>query len=162
MLIRVVTGALVAGLADAAVAQRRLEFDAASIKAYEDPGHPGYDVGGLQAGRFVVTALPAPNLLQLAYPEIVDRERIIGGPAWINNVWFDIEARFDPMVLRLPTRSTPADSPIPIPSAVSEMMRSLLADRFKLTIHFEEREVSIFARWSLAVRGSVRTFGAPR
>jgi len=56
--------------------------------------------------------------------------QLIGGPAWIDSDHFDIDA------------SAPEDAS---PDRFLPMMRALLADRFKLTVHTETKEQPIYA-----------------
>jgi len=141
----VVSGVVVTWvLMSTGIAQRQLEFDVASVKERPEPGRPSYDLRRLQTGRLIVNSLPASNLLELAY-DIVDRERIIGGPTWIDKLTFDVEATFDPVVLSLQSSSVRAGLPTLVPKPVAEMMQSLLAERFKLKSHFETRDAPIYA-----------------
>jgi len=63
--------------------------------------------------------------------------RILGGPAWLDKDHFDIEAKLDPAEVRnfaqlsLPERR--------------KMLQALLADRFQLKMHREQRTVPAFA-----------------
>ena len=52
-------------------------------------------------------------------------------PKWATAERFDVEAR--------------APQPTPTKDQMRLMMQSLLADRFKLTLHFDARQVSVFA-----------------
>jgi len=61
---------------------------------------------------------------------------ISGGPNWVNSATFDIVAK--------------AEEPIPaaqqkIPNRVNLMVQTLLADRFKLKIHPETKEIPVYA-----------------
>lgn len=55
--------------------------------------------------------------------------RILGGPGWLIADRFDIVAK--------------AEGDAPLPERLS-MVRTLLADRFKLTMHVETRELPIY------------------
>ena len=130
-------------LATAGYAQQPLQFDIASVKERADVTRARYQVDR-RAGR-LLASLPARNLVQLAYPEMFDTERIVGGPFWLDRLQFDIEAKFDPKVLELRPSPASGDGPMNIPPAVSEMMGALLRERFNLKTHVEDREVDIFA-----------------
>src|SRR6185503_18225879 len=60
----------------------------------------------------------------------IDAARIVGGPSWIDTDRFDITAK-----AAAPTS----------PAQLTLMLRTLLADRFKLAAHTEMRDDSIYA-----------------
>ena len=68
------------------------------------------------------------NIIRNTYN--VQNYQIIGGPDWINTVRWDINAK------------APDDAP---PQQLLLMLRTLLADRFKLVIRSETREMPIYA-----------------
>jgi uncharacterized protein (TIGR03435 family) len=57
--------------------------------------------------------------------------QVIGGPGWLNTTKFDVNAR--------------ADDPKASTTGLLEMLQGLLADRFKLRVHPETRQVPIYA-----------------
>lgn len=59
-----------------------------------------------------------------------DREYAVDGPDWLTAQHFDIDATF------------PAETREP---QIREMMQALLADRFKLTLHKETRQLPMYA-----------------
>lgn len=110
-------------------------FEVASVK-------PNPDLGGLTRylpnGGIQFIGMPLRALVEIAYG--VRPFQVIGGPGWIDTDGFDIDAR--------PPRdsSNPAD-PATLSSErrkVGERLRSLLADRFGLTIHSETREQPVY------------------
>ena len=117
-----------------------LSFDVASVKAR--PAEPFVGVSGVSSpspGRLVATCVSLTALVSYAY--MFDDHRyldVVGGPAWskskCNNIdsanTFDIEATMPPA-----TTATQRH----------EMMRSLLAARFKLQVHVETRQEKVFA-----------------
>lgn len=60
----------------------------------------------------------------------VNRLQIVGGPSWIGEDRFDIEAKASGKASR---------------DELVAMMKTMLADRFKLTVHRETREMDIYA-----------------
>jgi uncharacterized protein (TIGR03435 family) len=70
------------------------------------------------------------TILRSAYPAFALPGQIAGGPEWVNTARFDINAK------------APGDPPR---DAMAEMLRNLLADRFKLTVHVEPREIDVYA-----------------
>jgi uncharacterized protein (TIGR03435 family) len=80
-------------------------------------------------GRCLMTAVTAKMVIGIAYltfPYKIDEE-IAGGPNWAGSDRFDVEAK--------------AESPA-TEAQLAEMLRPLLADRFKLAFHWESRERS--------------------
>ena len=103
-------------------------FEVATIK----PNHSG--IMGLQAltfkGRtFITDNSSLADLLMWAYS--VQRKQIIGAPDWIDNDRYDISA-------------TPDHEGSPSADQVRVMIRKLLADRFQLKFHHDQRELSAF------------------
>src|SRR5215467_11517380 len=101
----------------------RVEFEVAAIRR-SDPRFPrGARIDGAQvhfAGLFL------RDYIARAYQ--VRSSQIIG-PDWLSSTLFDVDAK-------LPSGSTSAQ--------VGEMLRALLADRFSLKQHREQREVSVY------------------
>jgi uncharacterized protein (TIGR03435 family) len=79
-------------------------------------------------GRFTATNIKLPFLIRTAY-QLQDNQ-IVGGPSWLNSDRFDIVAKAE-------DDQYPGD--------LLARMRSLLADRFKLTSHSETRELPVYA-----------------
>jgi uncharacterized protein (TIGR03435 family) len=105
----------------------RVEFEVASIKP--NPSGPGpLAINTLPGGRFTATNVTLRALIQNAYR--VQTVQISGGPSWINSDRFDIVAK-----------GADQDDA----SRMQLRLRSLLADRFKLVIRTETREMPIYA-----------------
>ena len=79
-------------------------------------------------GRVSVSNNSLRNIIRNAYN--VQNYQIIGGPDWVSSVRWDITAK------------APDDAP---PQQLLLMLRTLLADRFKLVIRNETREMPIYA-----------------
>ena len=110
----------------------KLEFEVATIKPLEVP-KGGRSVSLiLNHGTARLEAATLRQIIVQAYS--VQRVRVIGGPAWYNTEQYDVLAK--------------AENPDSTPDQVREMLKSLLADRFKLALHKETREMPIY---SLAV-----------
>jgi uncharacterized protein (TIGR03435 family) len=107
------------------------------------PGSPAFEVASIRentsasdnasvraqpGGRVSVTNNSLRNIIRNAYN--VQNYQIIGGPAWINTVRWDITAK------------APDDAP---PQQLLLMLRTLLTDRFKLVIRNETPEMPIYA-----------------
>lgn len=103
-----------------------LKFAVASVRP-SDPAshHPRFE--GTRAGRFTVADLSLRSIIQNAYD--VSDLQLVGGPAWIANERYDINARPDD------------DGPYTGDQGRT-MFRALLADRFRLVVYREMRERS--------------------
>ena len=100
-------------------------FEVASVK----PTKPGAPLPFVRSpGRFTMRA-PLRVLIQNAYQLLQDAQ-LIGGPSWMTSDTFDIVATM---------AGNPPQEQIPL------MLRALLADRFKLVVHTETRELPIYA-----------------
>jgi uncharacterized protein (TIGR03435 family) len=115
----------------------RPSFDVASIK----PDHGGTGLFRIRAdtGRFVADNATLRFLLQYAYR--VKDSQISGAPSWIDSEHYDIEAkRDDSSADRQPKLGDDEEG-----AQLRLMVQSLLADRFKLTLHHETKELPIYA-----------------
>src|SRR3954471_4591586 len=112
------------------------QFEVASVKPNKSGGGP-MRIGFQPGGRFVATNVPVRDLISIAYgqPEPLPNFQIIGGPGWMTSDRFDIAAKAegDPQ----PTAAGP-------PTQMFLMIRSLLADRFKLVAHEETRDQPVY------------------
>jgi uncharacterized protein (TIGR03435 family) len=106
----------------------RPEFQVASIKPNTGVGARGMGVRAQPGGRLTTLNAPLMMLIQNAYA--VQASQVVGGPSWINSDGYDIEAK--------PERNTDREH-------MWLMLQSLLADRFKLALHRETRELPIYA-----------------
>jgi uncharacterized protein (TIGR03435 family) len=110
------------------IAQPPLAFDVASIKPNRS-GSIGEQVRFYPpSGRVTMTNVTVKRLIQQAYQ--LQDQQIAGGPGWISSEHFDIIANSDAANL------SPMDRWV--------MVRALLADRFKLKMHTELRELQVF------------------
>jgi uncharacterized protein (TIGR03435 family) len=91
-------------------------------------------------GRYVATNVELSLLIRAAY--MLDESQLIGGPGWIHTDTFDIAARAAEEIVpfAVPGLHTTAN-----PSSGQQMLRTLLADRFKLVAHIEQREHPMYA-----------------
>lgn len=103
-------------------------FEVASIK-------PNRSLGGMSSihlskGRVSMENVSLKKVMLNAYGIPDDREYMIDGPGWLATERFDIDATF------------PGDSPL---AQVRQMMQTLLAERFKLTLHRETRQLPMYS-----------------
>jgi uncharacterized protein (TIGR03435 family) len=111
-----------------------LYFEAASIKPSEGK-NPGAGIRRQPGGRFNTFNAPAKLLITFAYQ--IQEYQLVGAPGWLSNDRFDIVAKF------------PGDPPAIVPGSGADhmmlAMRTLLAERFKLAVHRETRQLDIYA-----------------
>jgi uncharacterized protein (TIGR03435 family) len=110
-----------------------LRFEVASVKR-NDGSQPMVRIGLQPGGRFTTVNVPLRMLITFAYR--LQNYQLVGGPDWIDSERFDITAKAEHDVPPAPMGQT---GPMQI------MVRNLLADRFKLVAHEEEREMPIYA-----------------
>jgi uncharacterized protein (TIGR03435 family) len=111
------------------------EFEVASVKP-ADPGGRGMIGFRPQAGgRFTGTGMPMRLLLFQAF-NVNNMDSIAGLPAWVDTERFDIVAK---------APSEGASAPAMDREVLGPMLRSLLSDRFKMTYHTEDRQVSAYS-----------------
>ena len=107
-------------------------FEVASVKpSNPNPGGP------LGAAPMILPALgrlTAQNVtLRLLIMGAYQKQpfQIVGGPSWLNSDKFDINAKAEDATIA--------------PDVMMAMLKTLLADRFKLKVHTETRDVPIYA-----------------
>ena len=120
---------LVVTAAGVTVGAQSAQFEVASVKLHTSDDPSVYMVGQPN-GRFVAANIPLRLLIRTAYQ--IQDDQIVGGPDWLATDRFDIDAR---------APQTP-DGPY---AQLGDRLRTLLADRFKLTTHTEKRELPVFA-----------------
>jgi uncharacterized protein (TIGR03435 family) len=107
-------------------AQTPPEFEVASLKPNHS-GNPGFSIVPLPGGKLNATNISLKRLIAVAY-SITDFQ-IFGNVPWLESERYDMEAR--------------APGPAALPQ-LRLMLQPLLADRFKLKFHRENREMRIF------------------
>ena len=105
------------------------KFEAADVQV--SPKMPGMQFGRMQRqgnGRYEVHGTTIVDLIRIGYG--IDPDRIIGGPPWVEMERFDV-------VAKMPEHADPA--------AIAEMVKTLLADRFKLVAREEKQPLPGYA-----------------
>ena len=105
-------------------------FDVVSIK--RNVGGTGMMMRNAP-GSVTASNVPVVQLIRQAFG--MQEFQILGGPDWITTDRFDIDARFDP---------TPVGG-LAGPPRIQAMLKTMLADRFQLAAHVEQREMPILA-----------------
>jgi uncharacterized protein (TIGR03435 family) len=118
-----------------AQSQPRLAFEVASVKHNTSTDRTGMGMQVLPGGRLVAIGAPLFLVVAVAYDLPFQSDRLTGGPDWLRTERYDIEA-------------TPEKGAIPAGATVKErndkvhlMLQTLLAERFKMVIHREIREL---------------------
>ena len=114
------------------LAQDAPTFEVASVKQ-NTAGDGRIFIQMLPGNRVNFTGVPARQLIAMAYG--LQQYQLVGGPAWLQNDRFDIVAKIaGEQVQFTPGRPNPA----------MVAMRSLLAERFKLKMHTETRDLDVY------------------
>lgn len=102
-------------------------FDVVSIKRATDI-RTQRSIGDQPGGRFVLSGMAIAPVIRTAYP--ADISELINAPDWISNETYDLTAQAGREVPR---------------QEMEGMLRAMLADRFKLTVHYEMQERPVYA-----------------
>jgi uncharacterized protein (TIGR03435 family) len=109
------------------------EFEVASVKP-ADPGGRGMRFQTQPGGRLNVTGMPLRSLVFQAF-NVFNGDQVAGLPAWADSERFDIIAK---------APSEGPSAPAIDRDATAPMLRALLVDRFKMTYHTEDRQLSAY------------------
>jgi uncharacterized protein (TIGR03435 family) len=108
-------------------------FDVASVRP--NPSRTGIRGHSFPGDRFEAKNVPLADLVLVAYGEpgqLLPPSQVVGGPSWMNTDRFDVSA-----TLGGDRRNTVAEKQL--------RLRRLLADRFKLVVHTETKDLPIYA-----------------
>jgi len=90
-------------------------------------------------GRFVAENITVKFLLQESYG--VKESQISGAPGWLDSEHYDIEAKPEDSPADQDRKLTPEERH----AQLMLMLQSMLADRFKLTLHHDTKEMEVYA-----------------
>ena len=102
-------------------------FDVVSIKRVLDIRNQR-SVGERPGGQFILSGMAIAPLIRSAYP--ADTSDLIGAPDWVLNEVYDLTAKAAGEVPR---------------EQMTAMLQALLADRFRLAVHYEIQERPVYA-----------------
>jgi len=105
------------------------KFDVATIKPSQ-PNQPGKGFGYSDGSHTTTWHTSVDDLIAVAYG--VHANQIVGAPTWLGSDLYDIEGKAD-----VPGKANTKQ--------IGEMLQGLLADRFALKFHREQRELSVYA-----------------
>jgi uncharacterized protein (TIGR03435 family) len=104
------------------------QFEAAQVRQSQPAAGRAWERITTDPGRLTASGVPLKQLIFEAYD--MPYYRIFGGPPWLESEYYDLEATAGSAVSR---------------EQLKLMLRSLLADRFKLALHRETRELRAYA-----------------
>lgn len=112
-------------------------FEVSTVKLSKaDNGNSGFNFNN---GTFTATNEQLKNIMEPAFG--IPQPRIQGGPKWLDSERFDIQAKMESAAAqRLDALSHDQARP-----EIQAMFQQLLADRFKLAVHWESRELPVYA-----------------
>jgi uncharacterized protein (TIGR03435 family) len=121
-------------------AEQPAAFEVVSVKANPTTDFRSMRMQVLPGGRLSATALPLRALLVYAYNLPMNfSERLTGVPDWANRALYDVEAK-------PPAGAFPEGLPTSeMKARFRAMVQTLLADRFKLAIRKETKEMPVYA-----------------
>ncbi len=116
------------------------EFEVATVKPFAPPGAGiGPIAIGIRmqpGGRVEISGMSLKMLVQQAWS--IQADSIVNAPKWMETDRYSIVAKM-PSTGAAPAPNTPVDT-----DGVFLMVRALLADRFKLAVHFEDRPMTAY------------------
>ena len=116
--------------------QSALKFDVVSVKPNKS-GETALRLDVQPGGRFMAVNMPLKQFIRAAYT--LQLYQIADAPSWVDSERFDVVALTD-RDLTAPIVWTPGQY-----APMQSMMQAVLADRFKMVAHIEEREALGYA-----------------
>ena len=116
--------------------QQRPSFEVTSVKPNVTGDHRVL-IMTQPGGRFVTTGVSLKTLIGFAYG--VRDFQILGGPDWLDDDRWDIEARAEEGSIPVVGPTDPS-----IPEPVALRLQSLISDRFRLNIHHDTKEFAVY------------------
>jgi uncharacterized protein (TIGR03435 family) len=109
-------------------ADAKPKFDVVTVKP-TPPGRPGKNIG-FDGSRFLFRGANLDDMIALGYG--LHTKQIVGAPDWAGKDLFDVEG-------------VPDVAGRPNQRQIESLLQNLLADRFQLKFHLEQRELSVYA-----------------
>jgi uncharacterized protein (TIGR03435 family) len=103
-------------------------FEIADVHASDHPTSLYMFGGILHGSRYEIQSANMVDLIRTAYG--VEDDKVLGGPSWMESDRFDVVAKVPPSTS---------------PQTAKLMLRTLLADRFKLLLHNDTRLLTTYA-----------------
>jgi uncharacterized protein (TIGR03435 family) len=112
-------------------------FEVSTVKQSKaDSGNSSFNFNN---GTFTATNEQLKNIMESAYG--IPQPRILGGPKWLDSERFDIQAKMESAA----AQRLDALSRDQARAEMQAMFQQLLADRFKLAVHWETRDLPVYA-----------------
>jgi uncharacterized protein (TIGR03435 family) len=124
----------------ALLAFQQPRFEVASVKPTPPQARLINNMGTYPGGRIKCDGCWLRYLIMEAFS--VQPYQISGGPGWLGVDQFDLEAK--PPDRSRASRANPRLAKLPMNDDQREMLQALLADRFQLKYHDEEREGTVY------------------
>ena len=121
-------------LAAQAPAAAPTTFDVASVRKNTWGGAAGGQFQIFPGGQFRAANATVRQLVQAAYDFTYERFQIVGGPSWIDDERYDVQA----------APVTQSRDRIATPQEIAVRIQAMLADRFKLVLRREMREMQLY------------------
>jgi uncharacterized protein (TIGR03435 family) len=122
-----------------AQSKEHLAFEVASVKPNKTADNRGMRIQSLPGGGLSATGVPLYVLMVFAYDLPIQSSRISGGPDWLRSDRFDVEAKAN-------RDAIPKGATVKAREAKTRLMlQTLLADRFKLVIRIDKKELPVYA-----------------
>jgi uncharacterized protein (TIGR03435 family) len=135
---------LAACLVSGQTTETQPSFEVVSIKTSSPQGGPmGIGFYTYPGGRILATSLTLRQLTYYAYGLEREMYRILGGPRWVDDDRFDVEAK--PAASSALSKWAPESFKSPPNAEMRKMTQTLLAERFQLQVHTETRKESVYA-----------------
>jgi uncharacterized protein (TIGR03435 family) len=113
------------------------QFETASIRRNTSGSTEGGAIRLQPKGGLHATNVTLVELIEFAYQRhVFDDREVIGGPAWMTSERFD---------LRASVSGEHAFDPDGVPRKTLALLKTLLAERFELKLHEEDRERPVYA-----------------
>jgi bla regulator protein BlaR1 len=133
-----VVAVLLGAVVPVAVAQSgALAFDVATVKPH--PGWPDRQAGLHYHADGITAELTLWQLVGEAY-KVYSPGKVTGAPDWAQSVWYDVEAKMSDADIaemkKLSSEESKKHSDL--------MLQALLAERFKLKVHSETKQVPVY------------------
>jgi uncharacterized protein (TIGR03435 family) len=103
-------------------------FESADVHVSAPSTNPTMRGGALRGGRYEVRTATMVDLISTAYN--MESDKVLGGPSWLDWDRFDVAAKAPP--------ATKQDD-------LNQMLQNLLADRFKLAVHKDTKQMPAYA-----------------
>jgi len=116
----------------------RLAFAVASIKQNKsEDRNPAFQY--LPGGRFIARNIPLYMIIADAYNLPFQSDRLTGGPAWIHETAYDIEAKAEEGAIPAGVTGKVRDDKVRL------MLQTLFAERFKMVMRREIKKLPVYA-----------------